>query len=60
MDEKIEIVLSRENLQGGFIMYGSSGRKRVDCSFASRLESADRQFLGICKIPIEDGDLLNE
>ncbi|MBN1623443.1 MAG: V-type ATP synthase subunit E [Clostridia bacterium] len=51
---------SNERLEGGFILYGDSGKKRVDCSFLTRLMLAREEFLEICRIPIDDGDLLDE
>lgn len=51
---------SKERLEGGFILYGDSGKKRVDCSFLTRILLAREEFLEICRIPIDDGDLLDE
>jgi vacuolar-type H+-ATPase subunit E/Vma4 len=60
MDEDIKIVESKEKLNGGFVIYGKSKKKRVDCSYATRLVLAREEFLEMCRIPIEDGDLLND
>jgi|GEM_PF-1000493 len=60
LDTAVEVRQSKTLLEGGFMVYGISGKKRVDCSFASRILHAREEFLEICRIPIEDGDLLNE
>lgn len=60
IDEDIKIVESKEKLDGGFVIYGKSKKKRVDCSYATRLVLAREEFLEMCRIPIEDGDLLND
>lgn len=60
LDFKYTVEESKERLEGGFILYGTSGKKRVDCSFLTRLSLAREEFLEICKIPIDDGDLLDD
>ena len=60
MGDEFSVVESKESLEGGFIIYGNSGKKRVDCSFVTRLSLAREEFLEICRIPIDDGDLLDE
>ncbi len=60
MGDEFSVVESKESLEGGFIIYGNSGKKRVDCSFITRLSLAREEFLEICRIPIDDGDLLDE
>lgn len=47
-------------MRGGFILYAANKNMRIDCSFATRKAEARENFLEICKIPIEDGDLLDE
>lgn len=54
------LLKSNKPLEGGFIIYDESMEKRVDCSFITRLNQARDQFLEICSIPIDDGDLLDE
>lgn len=60
IDKEIDLKTSKTKLEGGFILYGTSGKKRVDCCFKTRLSQAREEFLEICRIPIEDGDLLND
>lgn len=60
MEGSFKVEKSSENLEGGFMLYGSSGKKRVDCSFMTRLSLAREEFLEICRIPIDDGDLLDD
>jgi vacuolar-type H+-ATPase subunit E/Vma4 len=51
---------SENELGGGFILYAANKNMRIDCSFTTRKKEAREKFLEICKIPIEDGDLLDE
>lgn len=55
-----ETGISEKELDGGFIIYAANKNMRVDCSFETRKTEARENFLEICKIPIEDGDLLDE
>ena len=54
-----EITVSEDGCEGGFIIYGKIKRLRIDCSFKTRTAEAREKFLEMCRIPIEDGDLLN-
>lgn len=53
-------ISSDEELGGGFILYGNIKRMRIDCSFKTRTLEARQRFLEMCRIPIDDGDLLND
>jgi len=55
----IEIKISEEKLGGGFIMNGITKRIRMDCSFKTSEQAAREKFLEMCRIPIDDGDLLD-
>ena len=55
----IDIKVSTENIGGGFIIYGINKRIRIDCSFKAAEQEAREKFLEICRIPIDDGDLLD-
>jgi len=60
-ESKIPIILkiSEENLGGGFIMNGITKRIRIDFSFKTAEQEAREKFLEMCRIPIDDGDLLD-
>lgn len=55
----IELKISEEDLGGGFIMNGITKRIRIDCSFKTAEQDARERFLEMCRIPIDDGDLLD-
>jgi len=55
----VEIKVSEDNLGGGFIMNGMTKRIRIDSSFKTAELEAREKFLEICRIPIEEGDLLD-
>lgn len=55
----IEIKISEEDLGGGFIMNGITKRIRMDYSFKTAEQEAREKFLEMCRIPIDDGDLLD-
>ncbi len=55
----VEIKISEEDLGGGFIMNGITKRIRIDCSFKTAEQEAREKFLEMCRIPIDDGDLLD-
>lgn len=55
----IDINVSEENIGGGFIMNGITKRIRLDCSFKAAKQEAREKFLEMCRIPIDDGDLLD-
>ena len=55
----IEIKISEEKLGGGFIMNGITKRIRMDYSFKTAEQEAREKFLEMCRIPIDDGDLLD-
>ncbi|MBN2558394.1 MAG: hypothetical protein JXB33_06560 [Clostridia bacterium] len=54
-----EIKASAEEILGGFIIYGKNKRMRMDCCFLTKTQQAREKFLEMCRIPIEDGDLLD-
>lgn len=56
----IKIKTSDEDIGGGFIMNGITKRMRVDCSFVTAARDARERFLEMCRIPIEDEDLLDD
>lgn len=56
----VEIKVSEENIGGGFIMNGITKRIRLDCSFNAAEQEARDKFLEMTRIPIEDGDLLDD
>ncbi|MCK5759301.1 MAG: V-type ATP synthase subunit E [Clostridiales bacterium] len=56
----IQIKASDEDIIGGFIMNGITKRIRIDYSFKTAAAEAKGKFLEICRIPIEDGDLLDD
>ncbi|MFO7612925.1 MAG: hypothetical protein R6W99_10705 [Clostridia bacterium] len=56
---KAEIETAEEDISGGFIIYGKNKRMRMDCGFLTKTQEAREKFLEMCRIPIEDGDLLD-
>ncbi len=56
----IQIKTSEEDIVGGFIMNGITKRIRIDYSLKTAAIEAKGKFLEICRIPIEDGDLLDD
>ena len=56
----VEIKISEDDIYGGFIINGITKRVRIDCSFAIAVYEAREGFLEMIRIPIEDGDLLDD
>jgi vacuolar-type H+-ATPase subunit E/Vma4 len=56
----VSIRISEDDIGGGFIMNGVTKRIRVDCSLAAAEQEARDKFLEMIRMPIEDGDLLDE
>ncbi|MDX1357526.1 MAG: V-type ATP synthase subunit E [Clostridia bacterium] len=54
------IKVSEDDIGGGFIIKGITRRIRMDCSFVTAAQKARDGFLEMCRLPIEDGDLLHD